>query len=125
MVTSAAASSNRCGGLCCQRFPLSKTAEAIAADYAWATALIIACEDNRWAWDTVTIAEMIVPLHEEADELPQYTCVHLDRSAGLCTIYERRPLMCSEYPDYGRGDACQHCGFKNPTTGAECAKDAA
>jgi Fe-S-cluster containining protein len=95
--------------------------------YEWSTARITAGEDSRADWDTVTIGEMLIPLNEP-DEYQEYTCIHLDRSSGRCTIYERRPMMCAEYPDYGRGDACIHCGFKNPITDierAECTKEAA
>jgi Fe-S-cluster containining protein len=35
-----------------------------------------------------------------------YTCRHFDGTN--CTDYENRPKMCSEYPHYGRGEACQY-----------------
>jgi Fe-S-cluster containining protein len=30
-----------------------------------------------------------------------YTCKHLDKKTGNCTIYEIRPKMCRRYPDAG------------------------
>jgi len=37
-----------------------------------------------------------------------YTCRHFD--GANCTDYENRPRMCSEYPHYGKGNACQYPG---------------
>lgn len=40
-----------------------------------------------------------------------YTCKHFDKKAGLCTIYEHRPLMCRRFPN---GDACPYPNCKLP-----------
>lgn len=67
---------------------------------------------TEWGRDLIMIAEMVIPLAEEADETPTYTCRHFDAVAGLCTVYEQRPAMCRDYPSYGdAGRACLHCGF--------------
>lgn len=74
--------------------------------------------------DGATIAAMLVPLtrdegrarherfiggpwrHEHRPELHLYTCRHWDVDTRLCTIYERRPEMCRDFP-YEAG--CPHC----------------
>lgn len=104
--------SHRCGGKCCQRFfMVSHTPASILAKYEAATARILAGEDNRDTWDIVTIHEMLVPLDITENGTQAYTCRHFDKVNGLCTIYERRPLMCAEYPY--RDTSCGHCGFSN------------
>lgn len=123
MVTSAAVSSNPCGGACCRRFFVhTHSPEQILAKYEWAVARIVAGEDDSHSWDVVTIHEMLLPLEVNEDGHQAYTCRHFDEPAGLCTIYERRPLMCATYPS---DQPCGHCGFSNPSTCAECTKEAA
>lgn len=107
------ACSHRCGGVCCQRFPISMPPEEMAERYreivAWRDAGNVL---DRWMQDLVTIVEMIIQLKPaEGEDRPMYTCRHLDRTSGLCTIYDRRPRMCSDYPGYERGGSCSHCGF--------------
>lgn len=123
MVTSAAISSNPCGGACCRRFFVhAHTPEQIRVKYEWAVAQIAAGEDNARSWDEVTIHEMLVPLDVTESGAQPYTCRHFDEPTGLCTIYERRPLMCATYPN---DQACNSCGFSNPSTCAERTKEAA
>lgn len=111
-MTAIATCSVRCGGKCCEDFPLSHSPERVAELYAAARALMEAGE--AYDEDVVTIAEMVIRIDEDDEARPRYTCKHLDRAAGLCTIYERRPKMCSDFPGYGRGGACHICGFRNP-----------
>lgn len=43
---------------------------------------------------------------------PVYTCKHWDEETRLCTVYDKRPQMCRDYP-YGK--RCQHgCGYALP-----------
>src|SRR5690348_13091092 len=98
--------SNPCGGKCCECFPFSMRAERLGQLYLEAKTYDLSGDDpasKHWR-DIITIAEMLIPLHQESDEQPMYTCRHLDRSTGLCTIYEQRPKMCREYPYEG---ACE------------------
>lgn len=37
-----------------------------------------------------------------------YTCAHFDQASRNCTIYERRPRMCSDFP-YGRTCTFSDC----------------
>jgi len=39
-----------------------------------------------------------------------YTCKHLDRESGVCTIYDIRPHICKTFPDEG------DCPYKNCKT---------
>lgn len=48
-------------------------------------------------------ADMLVPV---APGL--FTCKHWDGATRLCTIYERRPQMCRDYPEPGK--VCRFCG---------------
>lgn len=112
------ACSVQCGGRCCQRFPVNMSPARMGERYLELTAW----RDSGgalepWMRDHIFISEMLVPLHEEADERPAYTCRHFDAAAGLCTAYADRPAMCSDYPSYGdpaRG--CDHCGYHAPST---------
>lgn len=84
--------------------------------------------------DGKTISRMLVPLDREAakkrieafsisppggtDEWIDraegsiYTCKHWDEDSRLCTIYDKRPQMCADYPYRG---TCQHgCGYTLP-----------
>jgi Fe-S-cluster containining protein len=91
---------------------MSHTPERLGELYLYAKAEEAAGVELSEYWrDVITIAEMVIRLDEEPDEMIDYTCRRLDRSTGLCTIYERRPKMCREFP-YER--ACGHCGFRAP-----------
>ena len=101
-----------CGGKCCAVFYLGRTKEE------W-----LAIEDP--SAEQKVIADMIIPLtnaeavarqndlngnpdwQTEAPEGHYFTCRHWDQTTGLCTIYDRRPRMCSDYPyDF----VCQYKG---------------
>lgn len=83
---------------------------------------------KSWLRDDRYIADMLIPLTpEEADarldrlgistlrfadwhykeSAELFTCRHWDETTRLCTAYESRPAMCSEYP-YER--PCEWCG---------------
>lgn len=55
------------------------------------------------------IINMIDPTGEQSSKGHHYTCKHWDQTTRLCTIYENRPFMCSDYP---YGQACEHCGLE-------------
>lgn len=110
-------SQNVCGGDCCRDFYISNTPADIGWRYEWAIARIFAGEASAWDWEIVTIAEMVIRIDEDDEATARYTCRNLT-SAGLCGAYDRRPNMCRDYPGYGRGGSCNHCGFVQaiPTT---------
>lgn len=68
-----------------------------------------------WMLEHVMVAEMLVQLPKEdeadEDEPPTFTCKYFDSAAGLCTVYERRPGMCRDYPAYEPEGKCRSCGF--------------
>jgi Fe-S-cluster containining protein len=73
---------------------------------------------GRLYLETVALRDASAPLSDyDRDvimvaEMPSYTCRHFDAAAGLCTVYERRPAMCRDYPGYGTpGRTCEHCGY--------------
>lgn len=106
-------SQNACGGRCCSDFVISHTPLEIGARYRDAIAHIIAGEDRPYDWQDVQVAEMIIRIDEDDERGPRYTCKNL-LSSGLCGVYDRRPDMCREFPGYGRGGDCYHCGFRQP-----------
>lgn len=115
------ACSHQCGGQCCRGFYIGFDVRAYGLKYQeivnWRDYDPVNNVLEPWMVEHVTIAEMLVPLMQEPDEMPLYTCRNLDTATGLCTIYERRPRMCSEYPayDYPEGQRyCIFCGFEPP-----------
>lgn len=94
-----------CGGRCCKSFPMSVSPFRLGEIYQLSKGL-----PDQYSVDAVTICEMLIRTDQEDDEMPSYTCKHLE-AGGLCGIYEQRPKMCREYP---YGGACDHCGVKNP-----------
>ncbi len=121
--------SGRCTGDCCRRFPLSVSPEEMRAD-------LQARETGTFSRfdpvETRFVLDMVIPIEvskiridgTEAEEPRQYyTCRHLQPS-GDCGAYENRPRMCSDFPHYGRGSACEHvhCQWedgKNPPIAAD------
>jgi Fe-S-cluster containining protein len=104
--------SYKCGGRCCERFPINVSPTDLGARYLAKIAFRKAGGAlTRADRDLIMICEMVVPLAEEGDETPVYTCKHLDRAQGLCTVYAERPRMCEDYPGYDFGGTCQQCGF--------------
>lgn len=101
----------QCGGRCCEDFPLNHAPGTIAELYAVALQRPEA-DRSRNDLDIITIAEMVIRIDEDDETSPRYTCKHLRN--GLCSIYNNRPKMCSDYPGYGRGGACSHCSFVQP-----------
>lgn len=89
---------SRCTGHCCRAFPLSCTLEELRAPD---TKLI----------DAAFVADMLIPLGKRpgpSGELREvYTCRHLS-AGGDCTVYERRPRVCWEYP-YSRECNVEGC----------------
>lgn len=106
---------SRCTGACCREFFLPPL-DQLAAEALWFAVL----GDIADAAERIAIVAMVVPvrlcrpgnpmpsgrINEEGEEMV-YTCRHFD--GANCTIYERRPHMCRNFP-YGRpcpyGDAC-------------------
>lgn len=111
-----------CTGACCAAFTLPAYTPT---EIAWR----ISRPDY---FEMVTVAPMLIPLTPDehtarlirfgyykptADGRPgvgmwprpdtkSYTCRHWDEVTRLCTIYDRRPGMCSGYPYDGRCGAC-------------------
>jgi len=83
----------RCVGHCCRGFSLEHPHELVKEEYRRLRA-----EPGYVSSipDLETIAEMLQPLGVfRGQEL--FTCRHLG-PAGDCTIYERRPKMCRDFP---------------------------
>lgn len=81
--------------------------------YLQALALLCGQADLK---DADMVADMLVPLRD-GDAVLHFTCRHWDPASRLCTVYDRRPRMCRDYP---HARMCDHgCGFYT----AECAED--
>ncbi len=84
----------RCTGHCCKRFALEFSYTEIQEDY------------TLWRKDrsqskipqVEIIAPMLIPLRANPKHSEYlYTCKNLDKD-GNCTIYEKRPQMCRDFP---------------------------
>lgn len=55
------------------------------------------------------IRDMLIVIPPD-NEFPYvtYSCTHWQRETRLCTIYDQRPRMCSNYP---YDSVCRHCGM--------------
>lgn len=98
----------RCTGHCCRGFSLEHPHSVVQEEYArW-------CRNPSAATlipDIGTIAPMLIPLGRfRGQEL--FTCRHLSKG-GDCTIYERRPRMCRDFPG---PDPCKYrnCASHGP-----------
>jgi len=104
---------SRCTGHCCQRFPLPlRLADLTVNAQAALRGEDVDANGRKRISDIVFIHDMVVPLGEpktypNGDEGEYYTCRHLNKETGDCTVYEKRPRMCSEYP---YGGACDYVG---------------
>ena len=108
------ACSNKCGGKCCQAFilPLSPMELKHWDKVAEKTG------KNRYQ-DIRKIADMVIFLGHYGSRTIRklkgkryhYTCKWLNKESGLCTNYENRPSMCSDFP---YGNVCEYkgCNFK-------------
>lgn len=97
---------NECTGECCARFTLKRGAiKEFRAfepegdfDIRQTMLKFVGIDESGWVneWN--------------------YTCNYWDKETRLCTAYEKRPLMCSEFPYDG---ICGVCGMKGPKAGEE------
>jgi Fe-S-cluster containining protein len=100
--------SNECTGECCASFTLYGGAEerfALKDDEVMKNMLTLIGKDVFNASE--------YPAGEEEIYANQYnhTCKFWDRETKLCTVYDKRPQMCSEYPYDG---ICGTCGMVGP-----------
>jgi len=96
-----------CRGRCCRRLPISVPYSELLADYeTWRRG-----GEYRFR-DVDMIGQMLVPLGWSrigadgrilAECRQMFSCKYL--VGGLCSVYERRPDMCSSYPYDG---GCDH-----------------
>lgn len=116
----------RCTGQCCKEFPLSYGPEELRERCKPRPALDIlriskpTFLDMAPIQDGEIIADMVIYLgwrrwkladiNDEMKAQPKmhfYTCKHL-QDDGNCGIYDKRPRMCRDYPEYGRDGFCGH-----------------
>lgn len=106
----------RCTGHCCRAFVIPAI-HRVGGLRHWK--LLVRVRDPRFDSDDARfIADMLIDLDREAtvDPLTQwplgephalYGCRHYDAAAGNCTVYDRRPLMCSGFPYDNQPDGCK------------------
>ena len=108
------ATATRCTGHCCRDFVVGG---------GWSRARLVQesflaqdLGDERQAYESAFIADMIVPIIGQSPDHPErwytesrhrFTCRHFDRQRSICTVYETRPRMCRSYP---HGEACAYAG---------------
>lgn len=94
--------SGKCTGKCCQEFVIGNhdSYEEIAKR-----------SNERDVGDpNKQIADMlIVTDYYNQEDVPRFTCRYWDPHSRLCTNYEKRPRMCSDYPYRVE---CPHCGAR-------------
>lgn len=102
---------NECTGHCCARFTLKKGAIKKFKAY-----------EPEGEFDIRQGMLKFVGYNTEHGGLPSewnYSCNYWDSETRLCTAYEHRPKMCSEYPYDG---ICGVCGMKGPRAPEEGAQ---
>lgn len=106
-----------CTGQCCAAFPLSANRDYVqsrgddSGEYALIGSLLFELTRDE-AYARLEALSLNPPAWwAEQAERQLYSCRHWDTRSRLCTIYERRPLMCSRYP---YSAACEHCGYRHP-----------
>lgn len=92
---------NGCIGKCCSEFSLiGDTKEDYVKDG------IDGDEESAF------IGEMLIYIGQDGEnpEWPTYTCKYWDTKSSLCTVYDKRPQMCRDYPN---GEPCEWegCGY--------------
>ncbi len=119
-------SERRCGGQCCRGFTIGDglTTTKLQAFYKAWLARAEECDGELIPEDIHLIAPMVRslgmrstnPITGKVLDIPTeyFRCTHLN-SSGLCDIYEIRPRMCSEYPQYHRGQRCKYPGCEGLT----------
>lgn len=94
---------DRCTGHCCLDFSLPYAPEEIEAMRLSVTAWdadgneALAHTYPHAVFNDLGIIAAMVQYRGERDGVHRYDCAHLAES-GDCSIYDRRPRMCSEYP---------------------------
>ncbi len=99
-----------CGGLCCQAITLPLQ---VFTDRGF-------FDQVPHGWRPISLAEAfeINPhLGRIEENCAFFTCDHLNN--GRCSIYDRRPKICSEYPFYGDKEFhgpfyTPHCFYRAP-----------
>ena len=96
--------------LCCRRFQLDYSPEKLRGMYEeWLEAYQEGQEIRPLLTDIFLVYPMLIYLgafksdvhgNECVQTLHHYTCKHLDREAGYCTIYDIRPAICKNYPKW-------------------------
>lgn len=78
----------RCTGHCCRHFTLSSPIEHIRSWVDHPDAAPDMREECR------KIADMVVALPDEGDDVPRFTCRHYDPETRDCVNYDDRPDLC-------------------------------
>lgn len=92
---------NSCTGICCRAFTVgnNETYEQLEERLGTSDDL-----------EMLYILDMIIPVayYGDIQDVPRFTCCYWDPWSGLCTDYDNRPKMCSDFP-YDK--PCYHCGL--------------
>lgn len=115
------ASVSGCDGRCCSVFNYSATLDELRArdtdEARYLVDMLIPLTPEQAKERALRFGATPPPgytLDQWAAAGQAYTCRHWDEDTRLCTAYETRPKMCSDYP-YAR--RCEHgCGCYAPQT---------
>jgi len=113
--------------LCCRCFIIENSPKELRRLYdTWKTSLNDPLEVTGLFDDISVLYPMLkyIGLHkQDADGKPtiksyhHYTCKHLDREKGICTIYDIRPELCRAFPINKEEVCCQKCETRHICNG--------
>jgi Fe-S-cluster containining protein len=114
---------DRCSGDCCRAFTLPYSLEEMRRlylrDQASTMRLRAMTGQPHPMPETVKVYPLLITLSRERGTHPLgpvrqsgrmywYSCKAF--KDGQCTIYENRPKMCADYPQYGENRLCEYAG---------------
>lgn len=116
--------SDTCAGACCAAFPIHRSffrhrtgrTKPLTPDDEFIMDMLVPLTRRQAVARSRRLGYPDPPRYGPAYSL--FTCRHWDETTRLCTVYDRRPAMCSDYPYSGR--TCERgCGYALPVEAEE------
>jgi Fe-S-cluster containining protein len=100
-----------CAGACCAVFPMKKGFKATGKEGRFIADMRIPLTRRQALRRSRRLGYSDPPRYGKKWEW--FTCRHWDEQTRLCTVYDKRPKMCRDYPYSGR--QCERgCGYSLP-----------